>query len=112
MESNKVFLEHILNETGFIVESIKNFDKDSFYHDEFMKSAVTQSIEIIGDAIKNISDELKNQYPDVEWKKIADERDRLIHGYFAEDYDIIWEILINKIPLLQEQIQEILEKLN
>jgi uncharacterized protein with HEPN domain len=61
-----------------------------------------RSIEIIGEASKKVSSGLKNQYPVVEWRAMAGMRDRLIHNYFGVDYDIVWDVVITKIPILQK----------
>ena len=76
-----------------------------------MKRAITRSIEIIGEAAKKLDDDFKHKYPHVEWKKIAGSRDRIIHHYFGIDYDIIWEIVTDKIPPLKDYMEEIISEL-
>ena len=53
-------------------------------------------------------DEFRQKYPHIQWRAIAGMRDRLIHGYFGIDYDIVWDVVINKVPDLQQEIEEIL----
>ena len=60
--------------------------------------AVVRSIEIIGEASKKIDEEFKATHPPIEWKKMAGARDKLIHDYFGIDYDIVWDIIVTKIP--------------
>lgn len=75
-----------------------------------MKRAFARSIEIIGEAANKLSDPLKKKYPTVEWKKLSATRNKLIHGYFVVDYEIVWDLVKNKIPNLDLQISTILER--
>ena len=81
--------------------------KDNIIDDGLLNRAVIRSLEIIGEARKKLDDEFKNQYPHIEWKKMAGTRDKLIHDYFGVDYDIVWDIIENKLPDLQFFIEEI-----
>ena len=79
--------------------------------DPVMQRAVIRSIEIIGEATKNLSNSLKEQYPDVPWKLIAGTRDKLIHAYFEVDWVIVWNILQSEIPVLEKRVRAILDDL-
>lgn len=70
-----------------------------------MKRAFVRSVEIIGEAAKNLPDGFKKRHPQVEWRLMAGMRDRLVHGYFGVDHDIVWDVVINRIPRLQKQLQ-------
>jgi uncharacterized protein with HEPN domain len=67
-----------------------------------------RSIEVIGEAAKQIPDALKQKYSHVEWRAMAGMRDRLIHGYFGVDYDVVWDAVTNNVPVLRREIEEIL----
>jgi len=103
------YLRHILDETEYLLAQKQGLHKEQFLHDATLKRAFVRSIEIIGEASKKVPSELKARYPNVQWKSMAGMRDRLIHGYFGADYDIVWDVVENKIPSLRQGILEILE---
>lgn len=76
-----------------------------FLTNDILKDAVIHNLEIIGEAVKHIAPEFRKQCPSIEWKKIAGLRDILIHKYFGIDYDIVWDVVQNKIPSLQTAIR-------
>src|SRR3989339_623219 len=79
--------------------------KDKSY--ETLKRALSRSLEIIGEASKNLSDKFKNNHPEVEWKKIAGLRDKLIHSYFGVDWYTVWDVVRIKIPELKNQLEKL-----
>ena len=106
--SGREYLQHILNETAYLLQSSRGLDKTTFLQDETLKRAYVRSIEVIGEAVKQIPDTLRQKYPAIEWRTIAGMRDRLIHGYFGIDYDIVWDVITNKIPALDNDIKQIM----
>ena len=72
--------------------------------DEKTVDAVVRNLEIIGEAVKNITEEIRKEYNDIEWRKIAGLRDILIHHYFGINLPIIWDIVTRKIPPFSQDI--------
>ncbi len=110
MKQDEVYLKHILGETIFILDYAKELSYESFLENELYTRAFTRSIEIIGEAVKNLSPEFRNSHPDIEWRKIAGMRDKLIHAYFSVDYEILWDVVVNKLPEIKNKLSAILDK--
>ncbi|WHZ17591.1 MAG: DUF86 domain-containing protein [Nitrospira sp.] len=104
----KVYVDDILEAIAKIKRFTAGFDSETFSADEKTFDAVIRNLEVIGEAVKKIPEEFRNQYPAVEWKKIAGVRDMLIHEYFGIDVEIVWDIIQNKLPILESQIAKII----
>lgn len=105
---DRELLRHIKDEAGFVLEATSGKDLDGMINDQVLCRAVVRSLEIIGEASKKLSTSFKAEHTEVEWRKMAGTRDRLIHDYFEVDYEIVWDIIRNKLPFLQEYIDNIL----
>ena len=107
MKEDLIFIKHILESINAIVEFSKGMSKKELIENRLKQSAIVREIEIIGEAVKNISNDFRDKYSEVEWKKIAGTRDRVIHHYFKIDFDIVWNIITYDIPKLKKQIEKI-----
>lgn len=106
-KSNIQLLRHILDEISFVLQNAGDKDAYSIQHDPVLSRAVIRSLEIIGEASSQLTQDFRDQYPDVEWRKISDTRNRLIHNYMGVDYDIVWNIIEDKLPDLEQKLRAI-----
>jgi uncharacterized protein with HEPN domain len=77
---------------------------------KLIQNAVIRSIEVIGEAVKNLPSGFRNKHPKIPWNKIAGMRDKIIHYYFGVDLETIWKVVNGEIPLLKKQIFKILKE--
>lgn len=106
------FLADILEAVQRATRYVDRMNYHTFTDDTKTQDAVIRTIEIIGEATKNLSQELRTGNPEVPWKNMAAMRDKLIHHYFGINLDIVWEITIEELPKIEEKIINILKKLN
>lgn len=104
------YLQHIVDETEYLVDRSKGLTKEEFLRDATLKRAFVRSLEVIGEAVKQLPDDLREKYCHVDWRAMAGMRDRLIHGYFGIDYEIVWDAVITKVPTLRRDIRHIISQ--
>jgi len=102
-------LEDILQAGVLIEEYILGFDQDTFAADRRTVDAVTRNLEILGEAIKHLPDEMKDRFPHIPWKAIAGFRDILAHCYFRADDSIIWDAAKHHVPAVRDAARQLLE---
>ncbi len=104
-----LFFEDILEAINSIKEYTRDMGYEKFIQDKKTRDAVVRNLEIIGEAAKNIPVDIKEKYPEVNWKEMAGMRDKLIHEYFGVSNVIVWETIKNDIPMFESQIKKIIK---
>lgn len=105
-------LRPLIDECDLILANVQGLTKEQFLADKVMVRAVERSVYIIGEATRILPDDLKTQYPDVEWRAISGTRNILAHVYWGVDLDIIWDVVQHDLSLLREQAYKMLDDLH
>ena len=111
MKNDLAYIEHILDSINAIERFSKNLNKENLLRNRLKQSAIVREIEIIGEAVKNVSENLKNKHSEIEWKDISGTRDKMIHHYFSVDLNIVWDIIKINLPDLKYKILKIKNEL-
>lgn len=106
--SHKELLFHIKDEVDYLMNNSLDLEFDDFVSNDTLVRAYARSLEIIGEATKKLPKKFKDEHPEIEWKGMAGMRDKLIHDYFGVDYELVWDIIENKIPELKKHLERLL----
>jgi len=106
-----LYIKDILQNMGDAEEFIQGLSYDQFVADKRTFNAVVRSLEVIGEAAKNVPDEIRTKYPLVPWKEMAGMRDKVIHFYFGVDREAVWIAVKDRIPAVIPLIEQILNDL-
>ena len=105
-----IYLEHISECISKIILYTKGLNENDFLNNSLVQDAEIRNFEIIGEATKQLDKTFRSKYPDIEWKKIAGMRDKLIHDYIGVDLWAVWAVVEDIVPHLEHQIISILKK--
>ena len=108
MRDYTLYLKDILGAIESIESFIAGMDLESFQTDDKTTSAVMRKLEIIGEAVKQIPDEIRQKHANIPWKEMAGMRDKLIHFYFGVDYHLVWKAITERLPQVKQEIQKVL----
>jgi uncharacterized protein with HEPN domain len=111
LKDDSIYLLHILDAIQQICAYTAD-DSINFFSDRKTQDAVVRDSEIIGEAVKKLSNELKAAHPDIPWKRIAGMRDKLIHDYFGVSHRLVYEVVRRDLPELKAKVEHILEQLD
>jgi len=105
------FIYDVLESIKRIEEYTENITFKELMRNIIIQDAVVRNIEVIGEAIKNIPSSFKKKHKDIEWKKIAGMRDKIINFYFGISWEVVWKTIKENLPLLKEKIEKIIKEL-
>jgi len=106
------YCRHILDETAFLIDRSGKISETVFSNDPVYQRAFVRSLEIIGEASKQVDPALRAKYPHIPWTKMARMRDKVIHHYFGVEYDLVWAVVEQEIPGLDSALRELLAREN
>lgn len=112
MREAKLLLKDILEAISAIERFVEGINFAEFKANDEKSSAVIRKLEIIGEATKGLSEDIREKYPEIPWKEMAGFRDKLIHFYFGVKYELVWQAIKKRLPLLKPLLQKILEDIS
>lgn len=111
MRDDRVYLLHIRDAIERILVYTRE-GREAFFADPRTQDAVVRNIEVVGEAVKSVSQSLRQGHPQIPWTRIAGMRDKLIHEYFGVDLNLVWDAVQRDIPRLRDEVQKILDGLD
>lgn len=109
--NDAVYLNHMADAIRRIESYVVDIDLTQFYGNFLVQDGVIRQLEIMGEATKQLSSTLRDEYPHIPWRSIAGMRDKLIHHYFGVDLEAVWLTVQDDLPYLKQEISKILTQL-
>jgi uncharacterized protein with HEPN domain len=103
------YVRHILDEVEYLQFAGAGVDESAFLTDATLQRAFIRSLEVIGEATKRLPLEFRMEHPDVDWRGMAGMRDRLIHGYFGVDLELVWDVVRSRVPELGRVLRPLVD---
>ncbi len=110
-KDDSVYLRHIIDAFMQIEHYMDGVSHEEFFNNKLLQDGVIRQLEVTGEAARNLSDDLRNEYPQVPWRQMIGLRNRMIHAYFNVDLQIIWEIVRGDLPDLKRETESILDSI-
>ena len=107
----RLYLIHIIESADFVADYVEGRDLAAFVGDQQLQDAVIRRIEITGEAVKYLPQNLRESHPAIPWKQIAGMRDKVIHDYIGVDVELVWTVATELMPKLRREVQAILDSL-
>src|SRR5690606_8927289 len=108
MKNDRVYLQHIIESMDYIASYVVS-GKDEFMNTRLIQDAVIRNLEIIGEATKNLSKNIRTEFNDIPWREMAGLRDVLIHDYFGVDLFTVWGVVEKELPRLRKEVAKIMD---
>ena len=109
MRDELVYLKHV-REAIARVESYTARGRKAFFQNTMVQDAVIRNLEVIGEAVKNLSSDFRRRHPEIPWRSITALRNVLIHEYFGVDLEIVWRVVQRRVPMLKRHVDGLLAK--
>ncbi len=106
-KDDSVYLRHILDAISRIEEYTRGVEYEDFMDDHLIQDGVIRQIEIIGEATKRLSREIREKHSEIPWKDMAGMRDKLIHDYLGVDIDAVWDTVKRDVPTMKNKLEDI-----
>lgn len=108
---NKLYISDILDNMRLAQELVNDIDFEGFVNDRRTNYAVIRCIEVIGEAVKHVPENIREQYTQIPWKEMAGMRDKVIHFYMGIDFEIVWRVVVEKFKDIQPQIEQVFKEI-